>query len=38
MKFRYTILYVDDVPAALNFYHAAFGFEISFLHEGKDYG
>ena len=30
MKFRYTILYVDDVPAALNFYHAAFGFEISF--------
>lgn len=38
MKFRYTILYVDDVPAALDFYHAAFGFEIGFLHEGKDYG
>ncbi len=38
MKFRYTILYVDDVPAALAFYKAAFGFEIAFLHEGKDYG
>lgn len=38
MKFRYTILYVADVPAALEFYKAAFGFEIGFLHEGKDYG
>lgn len=38
MKFRYTILYVADVPAALAFYKAAFGFEIAFLHEGKDYG
>ncbi len=38
MKFRYTILYVADVPQALAFYQAAFGFEIGFLHEGKDYG
>ena len=38
MKFRYTILYVADVPAALDFYKTAFGFEIGFLHEGKDYG
>jgi uncharacterized glyoxalase superfamily protein PhnB len=38
MIFRYTILYVEDVPAALKFYHVAFGFEIGFLHEGKDYG
>ncbi|MEO0929685.1 MAG: VOC family protein [Pseudomonadota bacterium] len=38
MKFRYTILYVKDVPAALDFYHAAFGFDVAFLHDGKDYG
>ena len=38
MKFRYTILYVQDVPKALEFYNAAFGFKIGFLHEGKDYG
>ncbi|MEL6683138.1 MAG: VOC family protein [Pseudomonadota bacterium] len=38
MRFRYTILYVRDVPAALDFYAAAFGFKIAFLHEGKDYG
>ncbi|WP_342076879.1 VOC family protein [Yoonia sp. SS1-5] len=38
MQFRYTILYVADVPASLTFYQAAFGFEIAFLHAGKDYG
>lgn len=38
MIFRYTILYVQDVPASLAFYKAAFGFEIGFLHEGNDYG
>ena len=38
MKFRYSILYVDDVPATLTFYEKAFGFETGFLHEGKDYG
>ncbi|NQY58728.1 VOC family protein [Cognatishimia sp.] len=38
MRFRYSILYVDDVPATLAFYKEAFGFETGFLHEGKDYG
>ncbi|QTN36720.1 VOC family protein [Cognatishimia activa] len=38
MRFRYSILYVDDVPATLAFYEKAFGFETGFLHEGKDYG
>jgi lactoylglutathione lyase len=38
MNFRYTILYVHDVSAALEFYNRAFGLEIAFLHEGKDYG
>lgn len=38
MKFRYSILYVDDVPTTLAFYEKAFGFETGFQHEGKDYG
>lgn len=38
MKFRYTILYVPDVPATLEFYARAFGLEIGFMHESKDYG
>lgn len=38
MTFRYTILYVDDVPATLAFYEAAFGLSIGFLHESNDYG
>jgi lactoylglutathione lyase len=38
MNFRYTILYVHDVPGTLDFYHRAFGFEIAFVHEGNDYG
>jgi len=38
MKFRYTILYVDDVPATLDFFERAFGFERGFLHESRDYG
>lgn len=38
MKFKYTILYVEDVRATLNFYQAAFGFEIKMLHESGDYG
>ncbi len=37
MIYRYTILYVADVPATLAFYQAAFGFEIAFLHDGNDY-
>ena len=38
MKFRYTILYVRDVPATLDFHARAFGQTIGFLHEGGDYG
>ena len=38
MKFRYAILYVDNVPDTLSFYEKAFGFETAFLHEGNDYG
>lgn len=38
MIFKYSILYVDDVPATLDFYSTAFGFEIGFLHESNDYG
>lgn len=36
--FGYAIVYVQDVPATIAFYEAAFGFEDSFVHEGKDYG
>lgn len=38
MIFRYTILYVDNVAASLDFYERAFGFERLFLHESGDYG
>ena len=38
MKYQYTIIYVDDVKKTLEFYQRAFGFELKFLHEGKDYG
>ena len=38
MRFAYTIIYVDNVPATLDFYKSAFGLEIGFLHEGQDYG
>jgi catechol 2,3-dioxygenase-like lactoylglutathione lyase family enzyme len=38
MIFRYTILYVDDVPASFDFYQRAFGMTLGFLHEGEDYG
>ncbi|WP_029057947.1 VOC family protein [Stappia stellulata] len=38
MKFRYTILYVEDVARALSFYESAFGLATGFLHEGGDYG
>jgi len=38
MKLRYTILYVEDVPATLSFYEQAFGLERKMLHEGGDYG
>lgn len=38
MIFRYTILYVANVPASLAFFDAAFGIATAFLHEGADYG
>ena len=38
MIFRYTILYVADVGAALDFYETAFGLRRLFLHEAGDYG
>ncbi len=38
MIFRYTILYVDNVPATLRFFERAFGLERGFLHESGDYG
>lgn len=38
MQFGYTILYVPDVPATLQFYEAAFGFSTRFLAEGGDFG
>lgn len=38
MIFRYTILYVDDVPATLGFYEQAFGLTRAFLHESNDFG
>ncbi len=38
MKFKYTILYVDDVPATLEFYERAFGVTRAMLHPSGDYG
>jgi lactoylglutathione lyase len=38
MIFRYTILYVANVPETLSFYNRAFGIETAFVHEGNDYG
>jgi len=38
MKFRYTILYVDDVAATIDFYCRAFGAEQKMIHESGDYG
>lgn len=36
MQLGYTILYVPDVPATLQFYEAAFGLATRFLHESGD--
>lgn len=38
MKFGYTILYVDDVPATLTFYGKAFGLPTRYTHESGSYG
>jgi lactoylglutathione lyase len=37
MKFGYTILYVPDVPAAVEFYERAFGLIRRFVHESGQY-
>ena len=37
MRFGYTILYVRDVPASLDFYERAFGQRRRFLHESRQY-
>lgn len=38
MKFGYTIVYVADVPASLQFFEQAFGLSRKFLHESELYG
>lgn len=38
MKFRYTLLYVQDVAASLRFYGKAFGLGTRFLADGGQYG
>ena len=38
MKLGYTLLYVDDVEKTMAFYAKAFGLEVGFLHESKQYG
>lgn len=38
MKLRYVILYVEDVPSAVDFYHRAFDLRAGFVHESGDYG
>lgn len=38
MKFGYTIVYVPDVAASLDFFERAFGLQRRFLHESGTYG
>lgn len=38
MQYGYTIVYVPNVAAALDFYQRAFGLELRFLHESGTYG
>ncbi len=37
MKLKYTIIYVSDVPATVEFYERAFGFTRRFVHESNLY-
>ena len=37
-QFRYTILYVKNVPATISFYEKAFGFERIFISPDNQYG
>jgi lactoylglutathione lyase len=38
LKFKYTILYVDDVVETFSFYEKAFGLKKKMLHESGEYG
>jgi lactoylglutathione lyase len=38
MRFGYTIVYVSDVAASLDFFERAFGLSRRFLHESGGYG
>lgn len=38
MKFKYCILYVEDVRASMDFFCRAFGFEVKFIDEDGDFG
>ena len=38
MRFKYTILYVEDVTRSIEFYERAFGLERKMIHEAGDYG
>jgi predicted enzyme related to lactoylglutathione lyase len=38
MKLGYSIVYVDDIKAVLDFYGRAFGLETRFLHASNEYG
>ena len=38
MKLGYTIVYVPNVEASLQFFTSAFGFAVKFLHESGTYG
>ena len=38
MKFSYTIVYVSNVAASLDFFERAFGLQRRFLHESGGYG
>lgn len=38
MKFGYTILYVPNVIASIDFFERAFGMQRGFVHDGGDYG
>lgn len=38
MKYKYTIFYVEEVRATLDFYTKAFGFEKKFITPENDYG
>ena len=38
MKLSHTVIYVDDVPAAIEFYERAFSLKRRFIHESGQYG